>query len=717
VPSATPGPGALIAFIRIMDKTGAKCYDPNPTCPVSRVWIVGTDGNGARELVQDGVEPQSGLAWSPDGIRLMYSQYPNLYLSDANGSTPEQLNTGCVAPCTADLNATFSNDGTMIVFVRAYRDASGYDGPSTITTMDLASGRVVQLTSTAPAGGMSPTWSPDGTQIAFWRPGDKDMGGPIAPVKSAVFVVDADGQNLRQVSPSTIAAGAVTWSPDGSRLVFASTDDLPDIYTIRPDGTDLRRLTTDGISTRATWTPDGRVLFVRGLGAGATAGSAGNTDAPAFWTMAADGTDAARLMTGILHGDEDPMWTQGPVWQPVGGSAIVPPPWNASTATSAGPPPPTPSPTPAPALAAGFSWTGSLHPTEDTSTSDTATLLADGRVLVTMSCSTTAELYDPATGTFSATASMITATGGGTATLLRDGRVLFAGGADCVDQGPETIPANELYDPATGTFSAIGPLHAPRSRHTATLLADGRVLVTGGMPVQTGAGSTSIVLAAFHTADTGTNMLTSAELYDPATGTFSQTGSMRYFRDRHTATLLQDGRVLVVGGGGEGYASRTQVELYDPTSGTFSRTGSLKHGRWLHTATLLQDGRVLIAGGRSPKDSTYASAELYDPTTGTFSSAGSMQAGRQGHTATLLQDGRVLIAGGYWSDGQRWDVLSSTALFDPSTGTFSSAGSMGEARMEQIATLLDGGQVLIAGGSSFSATGIGPTTSAVLYQP
>ena len=122
---------------------------------------------------------------------------------------------------------------------------------------------------------------------------------------------------------------------------------------------------------------------------------------------------------------------------------------------------------------------------------------------------------------------------------------------------------------------------------------------------------------------------------------------MSDFRDRHTATLLQDGRVLVVGGGGEGYASRTSVELYDPATGTFSRTGSLKTGRWLHTATLLSDGRVLIAGGRSPNDSTYASAELYDPRTGKFTSTGSMKASRQQHTATLLPDGRVLIAGGF----------------------------------------------------------------------
>ena len=91
----------------------------------------------------------------------------------------------------------------------------------------------------------------------------------------------------------------------------------------------------------------------------------------------------------------------------------------------------------------------------------------------------------------------------------------------------------------------------------------------------------------------------------------------------------------------------------------------MKAGRWLQTATLLPDGRVLILGGRSPNDSVYASAEMYDPRAGTFGSAGSMGEGRQQRTATLLPDGRVLIAGGYWSDGQKGRVLSSTEVYDP----------------------------------------------------
>ncbi len=192
---------------------------------------------------------------------------------------------------------------------------------------------------------------------------------------------------------------------------------------------------------------------------------------------------------------------------------------------------------------------------------------------------------------------------------------------------------------------------------------------------------------------------------------------MTAIRDHHTATLLQDGRVLVVGGGGEGYASQSLADLYDPATGKFTRTGSMKTGRWLHTATLLHDGRVLVIGGRSPKDSVYTSAEIYEPATGRFRSAGSLSEGRQQQTATLLPDGRVFIAGGYWSDGQKYRVLSSTEMFDPATGKFSPVGSMGAPRDGHTATLLNNGRVLLASGDDIGDSGGVGVASAVLYQP
>ena len=185
----------------------------------------------------------------------------------------------------------------------------------------------------------------------------------------------------------------------------------------------------------------------------------------------------------------------------------------------------------------------------------------------------------------------------------------------------------------------------------------------------------------------------------------------------HTATLLQDGRVLVAGNGGESSPSSKAADVYDPATGRFDKTGSMKTGRWLHSATLLQDGRVLILGGRSPKDSVYASAETFDPVSGAFKSIGSMGEGRQQHAATLLPDGRVLITGGYWSDGQKWRVLSATEMYEPATGNFSPIGSMGTPREGHDAILLNDGRVLIVGGSDIGRNGGVGVTSAVLYQP
>ncbi len=267
-----------------------------------------------------------------------------------------------------------------------------------------------------------------------------------------------------------------------------------------------------------------------------------------------------------------------------------------------------------------------------------------------------------------------------TQTVLADGRVLIAGGYDVNDL---PLASATIFDPKTNTFSPTGSMGAARGLFTATLLADGRVLVAGG-------GHASWV------GIQGAPFLASAELYDPKTGTFSPTGSMSTPREDHTATLLRDGRVLIVGGDDATSHGIATAELYDPKTGTFTSTGSMAAPRGLHTATLLADGRVLVAGGETAAwtASPILTAEIYDPKTGRFSPTGSMTTARTFHTATLLADGRVLIAGG--SDGSM--DLALAEIYDPKAGAFTATGSMTIARVYHTATMLADGRVLIAGG-------------------
>jgi galactose oxidase-like protein/Kelch motif protein len=335
----------------------------------------------------------------------------------------------------------------------------------------------------------------------------------------------------------------------------------------------------------------------------------------------------------------------------------------------------------------------------------TASILADGRVLVAGGFFNavpvvSADLYDPQTGTFTATGAMATARGFDTATLLNDGRVLFAGGSrsNWADQGPFFASA-ELYDPTTGTFSPTGSMATGRNLHTATLLLDGRVLITGGN-------------------DAYGHSLASAELYDPKTGTFSPTGSMATARGFHTATRLADGRVLIAGGDSAGWSAGhglASAEIYDPKTGTFSPTGPMTESRGSHVATLLPDGRVLITGGvDSNGRASLASAELYDPKTGKFTPTGSMADGRTFHAAALLEDGRVLVTGGVHTGlDYAAPFLASAEIYDPKAGTFTPTGSMTDGRIAQTATLLPDGHVLVAGGFDGKAD----VTTAELYDP
>jgi len=307
-----------------------------------------------------------------------------------------------------------------------------------------------------------------------------------------------------------------------------------------------------------------------------------------------------------------------------------------------------------------------------------------------------AELFDPAKNAFAAASSMKDARTDHTATVLPGGKILVAGG-----EGPSgrAQSSSELYDPVSGKFSAIASkMNAARADHTATLIsgcncpADGKVLIAGGDTASGSLGST----------------LRSAELYDPAAGTFTATGAMKATRTRHSATLIASGplagNVLIAGGSSdESGGDVASAELYDPATGQFTSTGRMSTPRESHSATWLSPGvvtgalagSVLIAGGgdaSAPSDS----AEVFNPQTATFSPVGAMTTARTLQAAVLLANGKVLIAGGQSSD----TFLLSAELFDPAHATFAATGSMHNLHAGATATVLENGGALIAGGRS-----------------
>jgi len=287
-------------------------------------------------------------------------------------------------------------------------------------------------------------------------------------------------------------------------------------------------------------------------------------------------------------------------------------------------------------------------------------------------------------GTFTATGSMTYERDAHTATLLPNGKVLITGGEN---SGNPSLSSAELYDPTTETFTTIGPLVTGRSHHAATLLQDGKVLISGGQ----GVGSA----------------LASAEVYDPSTKSFTETGSMILGRVSHTATLLPNGQILIAGGGGTSNPFQSSAEIYDPATGTFLSTGPLVSGRSSHTATLLGTGKVLIAGGEN-ESGTLRNAELYDPSLGAFTATNPMSVARTYFTATLLGNGEVLICEGFGDS----TGLASAELYDPYLGAFTAAGSFGMVRVDHTATLLSNGRVLVAG-----ADNTGKLSGAELYDP
>lgn len=314
--------------------------------------------------------------------------------------------------------------------------------------------------------------------------------------------------------------------------------------------------------------------------------------------------------------------------------------------------------------------------------SHTATALPDGSVLVTGGMNgpvrglTPAEAFRPTTGTWESAGALTIGRDASATASLGAGRVLVTGGLD--DVSGELTGTTEVYDDETHAWTESGSLVQPRYQHNAVALQDGRVLVTGGSGI---------------IGDEWKD-LASSEVFDRTagdTGEWSSTGPLAAPRLFHTATLLQNGTVLVVGGSdgsSSGYLRRT--EIFDPVTGLWSNAGPLAVGRSGHTASLMSDGKVLVTGGSNGAGTTLATSEVYDPATRTWSRTAPLSAPRKWHDATALIDGRVLVAGGQSNTG--------TEVYSPVTKTWRAAGALSTVRQYPSVTALPNGTALVAGG-------------------
>jgi galactose oxidase-like protein len=384
-------------------------------------------------------------------------------------------------------------------------------------------------------------------------------------------------------------------------------------------------------------------------------------------------------------------------------------------------------------------WEASLTDLASSRALHTASRLPDGRVLVAGGGPVTladpygavasAEILDPSTETHAPTlVPMTSARAFHTATLLADGRVLLVGGVDGGFESPpgsgnfvtNVLPSAEIYDPATGLFAATGSMAIPRAGHTATLLPDGRVLVTGGTKGNASFQVDTII-------DILNNALSSAEVWNPATGLFSAAAGMSQSKVGHSAVLLDDGEVLVASGiavtvviGIPVPSFSTVCQRFDPATNAFSAVGSLPSGtgRALFPAVKLGNGKVLVAGGtgNSPLNiQPIADCRLFNPATDLWEAAPPLAQARGTSAATRLPDGRVLVSGGATGAITAPVPLGTCEIYDPGPGTWSGTGSLLAARGTHVAVLLGDGTVYVSGGGGAPSGQAIP--SAETYSP
>ena len=345
-------------------------------------------------------------------------------------------------------------------------------------------------------------------------------------------------------------------------------------------------------------------------------------------------------------------------------------------------------------------------------TGQAAVRLKDGRVLIMggtvplvgkcpMMCvppaTASVEIYNPSTGKFSRNGSLAKPRSAGGALLLNDGRVLVLGGDDEYGAALRTM---EIYDPAHGNSAVVKPPAAQRlpDNPAVVLLADGRVLIAGG------------------SYDDSNTPSAATLIFDPASGGFTEGPLIAKPGQGEIATLLDDGRVLLVGEdyyeGSNGYA--TSAELIDPSRASYKST--LPFSVAWQTATKLPDGHVLLTGGGPDQSDASCGAsvasEVFDPRTESFSRVGPMNTPRSGGTAIGIPDGRVLLFGGVDCDGA---AVGTVEAFDPDSGTFQVIGTEFPALTDFSATLLNDGRILVAGGNNGDWNGM--TAASWLLKP
>ena len=303
---------------------------------------------------------------------------------------------------------------------------------------------------------------------------------------------------------------------------------------------------------------------------------------------------------------------------------------------------------------------------------------------------------------WSETGKLNTERAGHAAVTLQSGKVLVSGG--CVAWKDNFTAACDLYDPATGLWTATGAMSTPRSEHGLVLLQSGKVLAIGG----------------FYKDGSQEFYLNSCELYDPASGSWSQTGSLAEQRTVFATVLLPSGKVLVAGGLYKNPSAEDiymdGVEIYDPAAGTWSAAAKLLQSRTAHTGTLLASGKVLVVGGATQGYTPLNTSEEYDPSANVWTAAGNMSSPRAGHTTTRLSNGKLLTAGGAASI---FTITGGCEIYDPAARSWSATGSLVKARALHSANLLGNGKVLAAGGGSgFPADVLkNPMADAELYDP